>query len=218
MRPWTSTTCRTSALSLTYETRNFVFCECLCVFLSRIVFFKNCPSENLKIFSNTLSPTPSQSSQSFFHIIPAFSSHHFSSYSLSYLPSPPPLPLCSSTCKNLSTWLSPVTFSSSLPPGSAVTWVSICPWRGWWGATWLVGGASRRQRRRGWSSWRLQWRPWTRVETETHCYSNTTLPSAFHLDSTTILMKETRWSYWACGTGVCLPWKTEKECYFFSHS
>lgn len=93
-------------------------------------------------------------------------------------------------------------FSPSFPLGSVATSVSICLWRGWWDATWPVGGASRRQRRRGLSSWRELWHPWTRVETEMHCYSNTTPPSAFHSDSTTTHMRETRWNH--CNSGRCV--------------
>lgn len=92
-----------------------------------------------------------------------------------------------------------------LLPGSAATWVSICLWRGWWSATWPVGGESRRQRRRGWNSWRLLWHPWTREEIEMGYYSNMMLPSAFHSNSTTTHMRETRWSH-------CSAWW--KPCYF----
>lgn len=92
-----------------------------------------------------------------------------------------------------------------LPPGSAATWVSICLWRGWWSATWPVGGESRRQRRRGWSSWRLLWHPWTREEIEMGYYSNMMLPSAFHSNSTTTHMRETRWNH-------CTAWWN--PCYF----
>lgn len=88
---------------------------------------------------------------------------------------------------------------STLPPGSAAIWVSICLLRGWWSATWPVGGASRRQRRQDLSSWRLQWHPWTRVETEMRCYSNMTLPSVSLSDSTTTHTRETRWNHCAAG-------------------
>lgn len=95
----------------------------------------------------------------------------------------------------------------SLSPASAVTLVSICLWRQWWNATWPAGGASKRLRRRGLSSWRLRWHRWTRVETEMHCCSNMTPPSAFRSDSTTTHMKETRWSYRTSGTAV---WPSSK--------
>lgn len=82
-----------------------------------------------------------------------------------------------------------------LPVGSVATWVSISLWRGWWGATWPVDGVSRRRRRWVSVSWSLPWHLWTRVGTEMRYCSSMTPPSVSHSDSTTTLMRETRYNH-----------------------